>query len=128
MTNLKKNKTRAEIQQSLLSQFSLLVDVFTVKLSVKNYDSRILRLMNLIPGHKTFLKIFLSLLERMCETYLERQQARNCGNYLTTRPVWTGFKIAVKLKLLSHNNTRRMEGWKNVKAGLRIAYSNQQMH
>ena len=23
-----------------------------------------------------------------------------------TRPVWTGFKIAVRLKLLTHNNTK----------------------
>ena len=25
---------------------------------------------------------------------------------MKTRPVWTGFKIAVRLKLLTHNNTR----------------------
>ena len=28
------------------------------------------------------------------------------GTFNKKRPVWTGFKIAVRLKLLTHNNTR----------------------
>ena len=38
-----------EIHHSPLSQFSLLVDFFTVKLPVKNKDGTILKLANLIP-------------------------------------------------------------------------------
>jgi hypothetical protein len=42
--------TRAEIRQALLSQFSLLAELFIGKLVVKNYDSRVLELVNLNPG------------------------------------------------------------------------------
>ena len=31
-----------------------------------------------------------------------------------TRPVWTGFKIAVRHKLLTHNNTRLYTDYKKV--------------
>ena len=52
-----------------------------------------------------------------------------------TRPVWTGFKIAVRHKLLTHYKKAKvlvggwvggwMDGWMGGKAGLSIAYSNQ---
>ena len=34
------------------------------------------------------------------------------GGQFQTRPVWTGFKIAVRLKLLTHNNTRFYTAYK----------------
>jgi hypothetical protein len=40
---------RAEIHQALLSQFSLLAELFIGKLAVKDYDSRVLELVNLNP-------------------------------------------------------------------------------
>ena len=42
-------KSRAEIHQALLSQFSLLVEFFIGKLPIENKNSRVLKLMNLNP-------------------------------------------------------------------------------
>jgi hypothetical protein len=47
---LRMNKTWAEIHQALLSQFSLLAELFNGKLVVKDCDSRFLELVNLDPG------------------------------------------------------------------------------
>ena len=41
---------RAEIHQALLSQFSLQVEFFIGKLLMENYDSTVLKLVNLDPG------------------------------------------------------------------------------
>ena len=40
----------AEIHQALLSQFSLQVEFFIGKLLMENYDSTVLKLVNLDPG------------------------------------------------------------------------------
>ena len=42
--------SRAEIHQALLSQFSLLVEFFIGKETVKDLDRRVLNLVNLDPG------------------------------------------------------------------------------
>jgi hypothetical protein len=43
------NSVWAEIHQALLSQFSLLAELFNGKVLVKNRDSRVLKLVNLNP-------------------------------------------------------------------------------